>query len=179
MAKHEEAVANLARGIPTDPDVKLGGYLHAWLYETLPQYVRAREITESTMRQYQDLAEKHIIPAEAPGVPTLRNVGLRELTAPMVRDWQDMLSQKPSGRQRSRLRPGETELPPPQTLKPRTVAYARSVLHKAIADAVRDEVAQLQVNVVDKVRPPKERKAKAKLAITPDQVECPADCHGR
>ena len=67
----------------------------------------------------------------------------------MVREWQDRLCRKPSGRPRRKLRKGETELPPPPPLSPRTVAYCRAILHKALEDAMRDEAAGLERNVVD------------------------------
>lgn len=166
MRKHEEKKAEQARGI-TGSDIRIGDYMHRWLDVTLPQYVRAGELAGTTADSYRDLAIRHVIPEKA---PTLARVGLRELTAPMVREWQDGLLRKPSARQRRKLRPGETELPPPVMLKPRTVAYCRAVLHKAIADAVRDEIAGLQRNVVDLTEPPKSRQRGTALTITPEQA---------
>lgn len=55
-------------------------------------------------------------------------------------------------------------------LSVRTVAYCRAILHKAIEDAVRDEVARLQRNVVALTKAPKERQKQARTAITPDQA---------
>lgn len=169
MRKYDRLKAEQARGLPSDPDQKVGDYLHRWLYETLPQYVQAGELAESTMDSYRDLAAKHIVPDRA-GVPSLAHIGLRELTGPMVREWQDKLSRKPSGRPRRKLRPGETVLPPTPVLSTRTVAYCRAVLHKALADAVRDEVAGLQRNVVDLVKPARKRQKETRPAITPEQV---------
>ncbi len=44
--------------------------------------------------------------------------------------------------------------PSRKTLSPRTVAYCREILHKMIADAIRDETAGLTRNVTDLVAPP-------------------------
>jgi hypothetical protein len=111
--KHDEAVRRQALGLPDESgDVLIGDYLHRWLDVTLPEYVRAGAMQESTMDSYRDNVELHIIPAGS-GVPTLRHIGLLELSAPMVRGWMDKLRQKPSGRVRTKLRKGEAELPPP------------------------------------------------------------------
>lgn len=166
IRKHQDKKDEQARGITGD-DIKIGDYMRRWLDVTLPQYVRAGELAETTADSYRDLARNHIIGATA---PTLARIGLRELTAPMVREWQDGLLRKPSGRRRSKLRPGETELPPPATLAPRTVAYCRAILHKALADAMRDEVASLQRNVVDLTDPPKSRLKAATVTIAPEQA---------
>jgi integrase len=169
IAKRDELAGKLARGLPKDPNQTVGDYFHRWLYTTLPQYVRAGELAESTMDSYRDNAEKHIIP-DVPGVPTLWHIRLTALDAPLIREWQDRLSQKPAGRQRRKLRKGEAELPPPPALSPRTVAYCRAILHKALADAIRDETAGLDRNVADKVKPPRKRQQKARVIITPEQA---------
>lgn len=162
--KHDDLETKLARGLPKDPDQTVGDYFHRWLYVTLPQYVQAGEMAESTLDSYRDNAEKHIVP-DSRDEPTLRHIKLADLAAPMVRDWQDKLSKKPSGRPRRKLREGEDELPPPAPLSVRTVAYCRSILHKALEDAVRDEAAGLERNVVRLVKPPKERQKKIKPTI--------------
>jgi len=167
IRKHDEKKAEQARGLTGD-DIKIGDYMERWLDVTLSQYVRAGELAETTADSYRDLARHHIIPGR--GTPTLAKVGLRELTAPMVREWQDGLLRKPSGRQRRILRPGETELPGPAALSPRTVAYCRAILHKAITDAQRDEVAGLQRNVVDLTDPPKSRRKTSSVTIAPEQA---------
>lgn len=166
IAAHGERKAELAAGVAPsagDKDITVGDYLHKWLYITLPQYVEAGELAESTMVSYQDNAELHIIPKARRGVPTLAHIGLLELSAPAVREWRSGLLAKQAARQRRKLRPGETELPPPVLLSRRTVNYCRAILHKAIADAVRDEVAGLQRNVADLVPaiPAAEGKGKA------------------
>lgn len=179
---HDERKAELAAGVAPsagDKDITIGDYMRKWLYVTLPQYVEAGEMAESTMVSYQDNAELHIIPKPRRGVPTLAHIGLLELSAPAVRDWRSGLLAKPAARQRTILRPGETELPPPKLLGRRTVNYCRAILHKALADAMRDEVAGLQRNVVDLVPaiPAAEGKGKkgraravAKRAILPEQA---------
>jgi integrase len=170
-ASHDKAKAEQARGLGAGGgDVLIGDYLHHWLNVTLPQYVLAGEMSYDTMIGYQEIAEVHIIPEPARGVPSLREVGLLELTAPMTREWRDGLLSKPSRHRRTRLRPGETELPPPALLGPRSVNYARAILRKAVADAIRDEVAGLTRNVVDLVGPVKDRGKAAKVVITADQA---------
>ncbi len=165
--KHDELEAKLVRGLPSDPGQTLGDYFHHWLYTTLPQYVAAGELATSTLDSYRDNTELHIVPE---GEPTLRHIKLTALTAPMVREWQDRLLRKPSGRPRRKLRRGEKALPPPPPLSARTVAYCRAILRKALEDAVRDETAGIGRNVVDLVKPPKERQKKAKPTITPEQA---------
>lgn len=149
--KRDEVKAELARGLPEDKDQTIGEYMVRWLDETLQQYVTAGRMAQSTLDSYRDNAHKHIIPAAG---PSLAHIRLRELSAPIVRDWQHRLSVKPTGRPRRKARKGESEVPPPKALSPRTVAYCHAILHKAVQDAVRDEVAGLQRNVVGLVHPP-------------------------
>lgn len=103
-----------------------------WLPFTLPQRVEAGKLAPSTLDSYRDMVEKHI-------VPHLGKVRLVDLSTAHIRAWLLELARKPSGRTRKTLRPGEKELPPPAKLSPRTVAYAHSVLRKALNDAVDDE----------------------------------------
>jgi integrase len=168
IAKRRDLEVRLGRGLPSDPDQTVGDYFHRWLTVTLPQYVAAGEMAESTMDSYRDNARKHIVP-EGDG-PSLEHIKLTGLSAPVVREWQKQLGQKPSGRARRTLREGETELPPADVLSVRTVAYCRAILHKAIEDALRDETAGLERNVVSLVKPPKKRQAKARTVVPPEQV---------
>lgn len=161
----DERLEELKKGIAPnagDKDITVGAYFRTWLYKTLPQYVAAGSMRRSTMVSYQDNAELHIIPDPAKGVPTLAHIGLLELSAPTVREWQEAMLKKPSSRQRKKLREGETALPPPALLSRRTVAYNQTILQKAINDAVRDEVGGLQRNVVELVEMPDGKKASAK-----------------
>lgn len=135
--------AKLAQGLPEDPHQTVADAFARWLGVTLPQYVRAGRLTASTMDSYRDNARLHIL-SPRDGIGHIR---LAELRADTVREWQDRLSRKPSGHQ---SRSG-----PRRTLSPRTVAYCREILHKMIADAIRDETAGLTRNVVDLVAPPK------------------------
>lgn len=169
VASHDEKKALLTSGTipaPGEKDIRIGPYLRRWLYVTLPQYVEAGEMRQSTMVSYQDNAEMHIIPAPGrKGIPTLAHIGLLELSAPMIREWRSGLLAKPSARQRRTLRPGETELPPPALLGRRTVNYCRAILRKAVEDAIRDEaVAGLTRNVVDLVPPLQEPGGSGKAA---------------
>ena len=160
---------------PGEKELRIGPVMRKWLYETLPQYVRAGAMSETTMTSYQDTAENHVIPREGKRGPSLEHIGLLALRPPAVRDWQDGLLQKPSMRQRRKLRPGETELPPPAILKPRTAEYARAILHHFLEDMIRDQSTGLKQNVVDLVPPPLPRgkKAQAKRmrpVIRPEQA---------
>jgi integrase len=150
-AKRDELAAVLARGLPKDPDQTVGDYMGRWLDETLEQYARAGKLARSTVSSYRDNARKHIIGGED---PTLAHIRLRDLSASMVRAWQDRLLGKPSGRTRRKPRTGEKDLPPPPVLSPRTVAYCHAILRKAVEDALRDGVAGLERNVVKLVSPP-------------------------
>ena len=147
--KKEALEAELADAVPgaAGKDTTLARYLDHWLGKTLPQMVAAGNLAQSTLDSYRDNAEKHII-------PDLGKITLRHLTVPRLRQWQYDLSCKPSGRPRRKLRKGEKALPPPPPLSPRTVGYCRSILHKAIADAIADDVYGLKVNVLDKVKAP-------------------------
>ena len=153
MDKRAQLEAKLAQGLPEDPHQTVADAFARWLGVTLPQYVRAGRLAASTMDSYRDNARLHIL-ARKDGIGHVR---LTELSAATVRDWQDRLSRKPSGRQ------------PGKTLSPRTVAYCREILHKMIADAIRDETAGLTRNVVDLVEPPKARAAEP-VILAPGEV---------
>jgi hypothetical protein len=147
MDKRAALEAKLAQGLPEDPHQTVADAFARWLSTTLPQYVRAGRLTASTMDSYRDNARLHILsPRDGIG-----HIKLAELSAGTVREWQDRLSRKPSGRQPRHS--GVTTAS--RTLSPRTVAYCREILHKMIADAIRDETAGLTRNVVDLVAPPK------------------------
>ena len=153
-ARKEALEAELADAVPgaAGKDTTLARYLDHWLTKTLPQAVAAGNLAQSTLDSYRDNAEKHII-------PDLGKITLRHLTLPRLRQWQYDLSRKPSSRPRRKLRKGEKSLPPPPPLSPRTVAYCRSILHKALADAITDKVYGLKENPVADLKAPKKRKA--------------------
>ena len=157
IAKRDELEVQLARGLPADREQTVGEYMTRWLDETLPQYVAAGHLAQSTLDSYRANAAMHII---GPADPSLAHIRLRELSVPMVRTWQGRLLAKPTGRPRRKVRKGETALPPAATLSPRTVAYCHAILHKAIQDAVRDGTAGLERNVVGLVHPPADRQKK-------------------
>jgi integrase len=156
-AKADDLTAELARGLPSDPGQTVADAFANWLGKTLPQYVRAGRMAATTMDSYRDNARLHILPARG----GIGHVKLTDLSAATVRDWQDRLSRKPSARQPS--------TGPRRTLSPRTVAYCREILHKMIADAIRDETAGLTRNVVDLVDPPRTLPAEP-VILTPDEV---------
>ncbi|MEU1736520.1 site-specific integrase [Streptosporangium sp. NPDC020145] len=133
--KKKKAENEIAAGMPVTvgrTDTLAHYLLKVWVTETLPQRVAAGKISASTLDSYRDMVEKHI-------VPHLGHLKLVELSTGDIRRWLLELGEKLSGRQRRKLRPGETELPPPVKLSPRTIAYAHAVLRKALADAVDDE----------------------------------------
>jgi integrase len=165
IAKRDELAAQLARGIPKDLNQTVGDFMTRWLDETLEQYARSDQLARSTVNSYRDNARKHII---GEGDPTLAHVQLRELSASMVRTWQDRLLRKPSGRTpRKRQKTGK-DAPPVATLSPRTVAYCHAILRKAVEDALRDGVAGLERNVVKLVSPPS---SKDREDIVPPTIE--------
>jgi integrase len=150
MDKRAALEAKLAQGLPEDPHQTVADAFARWLGTTLPQYVRAGRLAASTMDSYRDNARLHILS----GRDGIGHIRLADLRADTVREWQDRLSRKPSGRQPRKTR-DERRDEPRKTLSPRTVAYCREILHKMIADAIRDETAGLTRNVVDLVAPPK------------------------
>ncbi len=124
-----------------------------WLTATLPQRVLAGRLSQSTLDNYAVIVEKHI-------VPHLGRIRLVDLSTAHVRVWLLELSKKPSGQVRKKLRPGETELPPPKLLSARTQGLAHAVLRKALNDAVDDEI--LKRNVCLLVDPPVDDKEAVK-----------------
>lgn len=146
--KADELAAKLTQGLPEDPHQTIADAFARWLGVTLPQYVRAGAITQSTADSYADNARLHILPRR----DGIGHVRLAELKADTVRDWQDRLGRKRQAR-------GTTD----RTLSPRTVAYCREILHKMIADAIRDETAGVERNVVDLVKPPKQRPSEPEI----------------
>ncbi len=170
-AKADDLAARLAQGLPEDPHQTVADAFARWLNVTLPQYVRAGQLAASTMDSYRDNARLHILsPRDGIG-----HIELAALRADTVREWQDRLSRKPSGRQRRKSRGERRDEPlksreqPLKTLSPRTVAYCREILHKMIADAIRDETAGITRNVVDLVEPPKGRPAEP-VILAPAEV---------
>ena len=157
MDKRAALEAKLAQGLPEDPHQTVADAFARWLNVTLPQYVRAGRMADTTLDSYRDNARLHIL-ARKDGIG---HVKLAELKADTVRDWQDRLTRKPAGRHRR----GE----PAPPLSPRTVAYCREILHKMIADAIRDETAGLVRNVVDLVTPPKASAAEP-VILAPAEV---------
>lgn len=140
---------------------KLDRYLRQWIDVTLEQRVAAGVISPSTRDSYRDLAEKHII-------PELGRIELTELAPAHLRPWLMKLQKKLSGRQRRKLRPGETELPPPALLKPRTIALCHAVLRKALNDALDEELVKRNVALL--VAPPVAGKG-GKTKIQPPTIE--------
>lgn len=157
VAKRDALRARLAAGIadPEDADITLGELFERWLTETLDEYLLSGDLAENTVESYRQNARLHIC-------PYLGHIRLLALTAPMVRQWQARLLRKPSAHA-----PGGKAAP----LSVRTVTYCRAILHAAIADAIRDERAGLERNVVDLVKPPKDRDGDGEPdVITPEEA---------
>jgi integrase len=119
--------------------ITFGRYLEQnWLAVTLPQRVAAGRLSVTTLDSYRDMAERHIIPA-------LGRIKLVDLRPAHLRTWLLELQDKPSGRARKKLRPGEEKLPEPPKLSPRTVAYCHAIVRKALADALDEELVKRNV----------------------------------
>jgi integrase len=113
-------------------------YLRQWIEVTLAQRVKAGRLAEGTFGSYRDNVELHI-------VPHIGRIKMVELGTSHIRTWLLLLADKPSGRGRRVLRPGEKVLPPPPRLSTRTQNYAHAILRKALADAVDDEIVKRNV----------------------------------
>lgn len=167
IKKRDALLKEWAKGTVTEPGITVGEYLARWSATTLDQYVADGTITDSTADSYRDMIRLHII-------PYLGHLRLAdELTPPVLREWRDLLLKKPSGRTPKKTRAGKPDAPV-KTLSVRTVNYARAILHKAVADAITDEVAGLDTNVVDKLVPARDRKKESEpkpdLTITPQEA---------
>lgn len=163
VEKKKQAEAEIAAGLPVTAgrtDLLSHYLLNVWLKTTLPQRVVSGRISQSTLDTYRDMTEKHIL-------PHLGWVRLVDVSTAHIRGWLLELAEKPSGRQRRKLRPGETEIPPPGKLSPRTVAIAFAVLRKALNDAVKDE--SVKRNVCLLVDPPANT-VKEMEAVTRDEA---------
>ncbi|MEV6159391.1 tyrosine-type recombinase/integrase [Nonomuraea sp. NPDC052129] len=141
VEKKRQAEAEIEAGQPITAgrtDLLSHYLLKVWLTTTLPQRVEAGRLAESTFDSYRDTVVKHV-------VPHLGHVRLVDLSTTHIREWLRELAKKPSGRQRQKLRPGETELPPPAKLSARTIAICYATLRKALNDAVKDESVKRNV----------------------------------
>lgn len=156
-------------------DTELGDYLKHWVETRLTQDVAAGNLADSTLESYRDNVRLHI-------VPHLGRITLANLTVPRIRQWQNDLLTKQTQRTQPKPRPApkprknaRKPAPPPKPQKPlsvRTVNYCRAILHRALADAIKDEVWGLESNVVDKVDAPGKRRSKKNApTFTPVTVE--------
>lgn len=135
-------------------------YMLQWVTVTLPQLMQAGRLDENTLESYQSMSRLHI-------VPHLGHIKLVELGTNDIRQWLLALAEKPNGNSRRTLRPGETELPPPKKLASSTQARAHTVLRRALAAAVEDELVKR--NVCALVKGPAIRQKKTE-APTPAQA---------
>jgi integrase len=130
--KRKKLEALLADGLPGAPDQPLAQWMEHWLAQQAAR-VKLGKLAPSTLASYTDNAREHIL-------PSLGSIPLRRLSISRVRTWQEELTTKPSRRVRRKLRPGETELPPPPMLSLRTIAYCHAILRAALNDAMREEL---------------------------------------
>ncbi|HET9893718.1 MAG TPA: site-specific integrase [Streptosporangiaceae bacterium] len=170
-ATKEEVVNNVAEYIKrrdagkltAGREITVGEYMRHWTTVTLEQYLTSGDLDQDTVDSYRDNTRLHI-------TPHLSHLKLvTELNPVAVREWQDLLLKKPSSRTPKKQLPGEPA-PKVRTLSVRTVTYQRAILHKALEDAIRDEVAGLERNVVDKVQPPKNRDEDDPEPVTPEEA---------
>ena len=159
-AAKKELEDDLAKGMPAQ-DQTIAEFFEGWLTRTLPSQVAAGHLAASTLDSYADNARKHIL-------PELGHIQLRQLRPSRVREWQAELLRKPSGRPRRSLREGETELPPPPTLSPRTVGYCQAILRRAINDAWADSL--VSQNVMSRVPVPKVTEKAARVLTADEQA---------
>jgi integrase len=134
--KKKKVEDELAAGKPVTvgrTDTVADYLLKVWLAETLPQRVAAGRLAPSTLDSYREKVELHII-------PHLGKIKLVGLSTADIRRWLLVLADKPSGKRRRKLRPGESKLPEPDKLSARSIAYIHAVLRKALNDAVDDEI---------------------------------------
>lgn len=138
--KRRDLEAELAQGLPGDPDQPLERWMSHWLGEILPSRVAAGNLAQSTLNSYRDNTEKHILPA-------LGAIPLRKLSVSRVRQWEHELIRKPSARARRKAAPGEKR-EPVRTLSLRTVAYCHAILRAALNDAIKDELLTRNVAIL-------------------------------
>ena len=100
-----------------------------------------RQLAESTFDSYERNVRNHV-------VPRMGGIQLQALDGPALnRFYSDLLQ---AGRKRGNQSPG---------LKPRTVRYIATIVHKALDDAVKWR--RVQLNAADQATPPSAKSAKA------------------
>jgi integrase len=156
-------------GLPvTAARLTLGSYLEGWLTVTLPSKVRTGRMKQSTLDSYTHTVRSHII-------PTIGQVRLASLKAPVLRRWLSDLQDKPVAPKCgacARLGGMGTRCPKHlhfagEPLSARTVAYSHAVLRAALADAVRDEIVVR--NAAQLVQPPA-KKVTSFVPLTHDEA---------
>lgn len=121
-------------------------YGRLWLDGTKRAEVARGHNSESTLRNYRDLWERHI-------APDLGHVRLSQLTPAVVREWLARKATQASARG--------------GLLSPNTQARIYAVLRASLNDAVRDDL--LKTNPLDRVRPPRAGAPKV-VPLTAEQV---------
>jgi integrase len=156
-AKLRELQRQLEDGVsaPAGKALTLGSYLDTWVTVTLQSRVTSGRLKASTADSYGDFVRQHI-------APTLGRETLTKLTPAKVRWWMAAKQGEVSARGTPR--------------SARSVAYYHSVLRKALADAVRDELVRRNVAALveppvatrEKVTPLAPAEARALLAAAAD-----------
>ena len=146
--KREGEIRAAGAGYVKPVNETLGSYLQRWLADYGGQHLKA-----TTLRSYAEIVRVHIAPA-------LGAVTLADFTAADASAWQAAMARKmvPKGDKEHRT------LAP---ISPRRVAYARSVLHAALEEAVR--LGLIPSNPVAKVRAPRQAPRQVK-AFTFDEI---------
>jgi integrase len=169
MDKRDKRIAELAAAVPgkDGKSTRLDEYFRHWTEVRLAQSVKAGNLAESTLDSYGDNARLHIL-------PELGSITLGDLSGPRVRQWQDDLLRKPTQRTRRKPRKDGKKHPPRPPAPPlsqRSVTYCRAILHKALADAIKDKVWGITDNVVDLVDPPQKNRKKRQQISPPTKEE--------
>jgi integrase len=131
---------------PSQGSMTVAQYGGLWLDGTKRAEVARGHNSESTLRNYRDLWERHI-------APDLGHLRLDKLTPAVLREWLARKATQASAHG--------------GMLSPNTQARIHAVLRAALNDAVRDDL--LKANPLDRVRPPRAGSPRVR-PLTAEQV---------
>jgi integrase len=132
--------------VPTGRTLTVAQYGRLWLEGTKRAEVTRGHNSESTLRNYRDLWERHVL-------PDLGHLRLDQLTPAVLREWLARKATQASAHG--------------GLLSPNTQARIYAVLRAALNDAVRDDL--LKANPLDRVRPPRAGASKV-VPLSAEQV---------
>lgn len=134
LDKLRQLEQHVAVGLQPAPNrsMTVAQYREVWINGTKRAEVQRGHNTESTLRNYRDLWDRHI-------GPDLGHLRLDQLTPPVLRDWLANKAKQHSARG--------------GLLAPTTQNRIYAVLRAALNDAVNDDL--LTTNPLDRVRPPR------------------------